>query len=211
MLSSEEIRKFIFMNYKEVLQYFKENNIRTKANKEITHKELRTAIQVMLQKHPNCRWRSEKIKKRYYYLQYEAVIWLRDVYFNNYETDFLDKDIQWFKDRICWYQNSLSNAKIEFPKFDLKIEPMTKLELAKFFNKDISVIRKALLKMEKDNSTKDRNYLNGKRYLSVPEIEWLLKNKFKKKYLELLEEYKMQLTELAKANGSFYDNYFGRN
>ena len=211
MLSSEEIRKFIFMNYKEVLQYFKENNIRTKADKEITHMELRAAIQVMLQKHPSCRWRSEKIKKRYYYLQYEAVIWLRDVYFNNYETDFLDKDIQWFKDRICWYQNSLSNAQIEFPKFDLKIEPMTKLELAKFFDKDISVIRKALLKMEKDNSTRDRNYLNGKRYLSVSEIEWLLKNKFKKKYLELLEAYKMQLTEIAKANGSFYDNYFGRN
>lgn len=39
MISSEELRKYIFMNYKEVLQYFKENDIKTKGLKEITHKD----------------------------------------------------------------------------------------------------------------------------------------------------------------------------
>lgn len=211
MLSSEEIRKLIFMNYKEVLQYFNENNVRTRANKEITHKELRTAVQIMLRKHPTCRWRSEKIKKRYYYLQYEAVIWLRDVYFNNYETDFLDKDIQWFKDRIDWYQKSLNKAGVKYPKMDFNLIPMSRKKLELFFKKKSTSITNAILEMEKYKNKKDRNYINDKLYLSVPEIEWLLKNKFKKKYLELLEEYKMQLTELAKANGSLYDNYFGRN
>ena len=211
MISSEEIRKLIFMNYKEILQYFKENNIKTKSNNEITHKELRTAIEIMLKKHPTCRWRSEKVKKQYFYLQYEAVIWLRDVYFNNYETDFIDKDIEWFVNRICWYQNSLKNAGIEYPKMNLQLEPMTKKELANYFNKDISIVKRAILEMEQIKKSKDRNYINGKLYLSVPEIEWLLKNKFKNKYLELLEKYKMQLTELTIANGSYYDNYFGRN
>lgn len=211
MISSEEIRKLIFMNYKEVLQYFKENNVRTKSNKEITHMELRAAIQVMLKKHPTCRWRSEKIKKEYYYLQYEAVIWLRDVYFNNYETDFIDKDIEWFENRICWYQNSFKNAGIEYPKMNFQLEPMTKKELAKFFGRKNTSIKYAISDIEKFKNSKDRIYINGKLYLSVPEIEWLLKNKFKNKYLELLEKYKMQLTELAIANGSYYDNYFGRN
>lgn len=100
MTSSEELRKYIFMNYKEVLQYFIENDIKTKHGKEITHKDLRTAVLTMNEKHSQCRWQSEKLRKKYYYLQYEGVIWLRDVYFNNYKTKLIDKDVQWFEERI---------------------------------------------------------------------------------------------------------------
>ena len=37
------------------------------------------------------------------------------------------------------------------------------------------------------------------------------KNVFKKKYLKLLEKYKMQLTELYIKRGYIYDEFFGRN
>lgn len=55
MISSKELRKYILMNYKEILQYFKENNIKTKGGKEISHKDLRTAVLLMNEKHHLCR------------------------------------------------------------------------------------------------------------------------------------------------------------
>lgn len=211
MVSSEEIRKLIFMNYKEILQDFKENNIKTKAGKEITHKDLRTAILIMLEQHPSCRWQSEKIKKRYYYLQYEAVIWLREVYFNNYEIKFIDKDIKWFEERIKWYIETLEKNHIEYPKMDCHLKPMTKRELSKYFNRGSSSIQQAIIEMEKIANNKNRVYNNGTLQINEEQIKWLLKNKFKTKYLQLLEEYKMVLTEIFKANGGYYDNYFDRN
>lgn len=42
-------------------------------------------------------------------------------------------------------------------------------------------------------------------------IEWLCKNVFKQKYLELLENYKMELTEKYIEAGYIYDNYFNLN
>ena len=42
-------------------------------------------------------------------------------------------------------------------------------------------------------------------------VEWLCKNVFKKKYLELLEEYKMELTEKYIEAGYPYDHFFGKN
>ena len=51
--------------------------------KEITHKDLRYAVYVMLKKHTTCRWRSEKILSRRYYILDEGYKWLRYVYFQN--------------------------------------------------------------------------------------------------------------------------------
>ncbi|WP_304818923.1 hypothetical protein [uncultured Clostridium sp.] len=211
MVSSEEIRKLIFMNYKEILEDFRENNIKTKAGKEVTHKDLRTAILIMLDQHPSCRWQSEKIKKRYYYLQYEAVIWLREVYFNNYEIKFIDKDIKWFEERIKWYIDTLEKNNIKYPQIDYHLKPMTKRELTKYFDRGLSSIQQAIIEMEQITNCKNRNYKNGTLQINEVQIEWLLKNKFKTKYLQLLEEYKMVLTEIFKANGGYYDNYFDRN
>ena len=41
-------------------------------------------------------------------------------------------------------------------------------------------------------------------------IEWLCKNVFNQKYLELLEKYKMELTELYIEKGYIYDEFFGK-
>lgn len=199
------------MNYKEILEDFRENNIKTKAGKEVTHKDLRTAILIMLDQHPSCRWQSEKIKKRYYYLQYEAVIWLREVYFNNYEIKFIDKDIKWFEERIKWYIDTLEKNNIKYPQIDYHLKPMTKRELTKYFDRGLSSIQQAIIEMEQITNCKNRNYKNGTLQINEVQIEWLLKNKFKTKYLQLLEEYKMVLTEIFKANGGYYDNYFDRN
>lgn len=165
----------------------------------------------MNEKHPLCRWQSEKFRKRYYYLQYEGVIWLRDVYFNNYKTKLIDKDVQWFEERILWYQNTLSKNNIEYSIMNFQLTPMSKKELAKFFKRDVSTIKKAITEMEQQTNFKNRNYHNGILYIDVDQILWLLKNKFKRTYIKFLEKYKMELTEIYKANGGFYDNYFDRN
>ena len=49
---------------------------------------------------------------------------------------------------------------------------------------------------------------NGKYVISKEGIEWLCKNCFKQKYLELLEEYKMELTEKYIQAGYLYDYFF---
>lgn len=54
------------MNYKEILEDFQKRKMKTKKGAEISHTDLRYAIQVMNEKHSSCRWQSEKIKKRYY-------------------------------------------------------------------------------------------------------------------------------------------------
>ena len=42
-------------------------------------------------------------------------------------------------------------------------------------------------------------------------VKWIWKNVFKQKYLELLEKYKMELTELYIEAGYPYDNFFWKN
>ena len=88
---------------------------------------------------------------------------------------------------------------------------MTKRELTKYFDRGLSSIQQAIIEMEQITNCKNRNYKNGTLQINEVQIEWLLKNKFKTKYLQLLEEYKMVLTEIFKANGGYYDNYFDRN
>lgn len=43
------------------------------------------------------------------------------------------------------------------------------------------------------------------------QVEWICKNVFKQKYLEILEEYKMELTELYIEAGYLYDYFFEKN
>ena len=48
-----------------------------------------------------------------------------------------------------------------------------------------------------DNCMKKYKFLvNKKVIISKKGVEWICKNVFKQKYLELLEKYKMELTEL---------------
>lgn len=94
---------------------------------------------------------------------------------------------------------------------DFQLKPMTKKELEKFFKRYISTIKKAIIEMEQQTNCKNRNYHNGTLYIGEKQILWLLKNEFKRTYIKFLEEYKMKLTEIYKANGGFYDNYFDRN
>ena len=65
--------------------------------------------------------------------------------------------------------------------------------------------------MLKSTSEKYRYKKNNIFFISKEGIEWLCKNCFKQKYLELLEQYKMELTEQYIASGYIYDNFFGKN
>ena len=185
--------------------------MKTKKGAKISHTDLRYAIQVMNEKHSSCRWQSEKIKKRYYYIQYEGVIWLREVYFSGYESKLIDKDVVWFRNRIQWYQQQFDKNNIEYPKFELKINDMTKKELSIYLNKSVITIENGLRDYEKATGENIRKYEDGELKISESAIEWLIKNKYKNKYLQLLEDYKMQLTEIYKKNGGYYDNFLGRN
>ena len=211
MPSSEDIRKLIFMNYKEILEDFQKRKMKTKNGVEISHNDLRYAVQVMNKKHSSCRWQSEKIKKRYYYIQYEGVVWLREVYFSEYDSKLIDKDLIWFKNRIQWYQQQFDKNNIEYTKFELKINDMTKKELSIYLNKSVSTIENGLRDYEKATGENIRKYEDGELKISEFTIEWLIKNKYKNKYLQLLEDYKMLLTEIYKKNGGYYDNFLGRN
>lgn len=63
-----------------------------------------------------------------------------------------------------------------------------------------------------DNGFSNYKYLdNNKVIISRKGVEWICKNVFKQKYLELLEKYKMELTELHIKVGYPYDIFFGRN
>ena len=85
----------IFLSYKKILIRLKLLNITTKNGKEITHKDLRKAITVMNKKHPSCRWQSEKLKSKRYYILIEGFYWLIYVYFQN-EKNQIDADIDFF-------------------------------------------------------------------------------------------------------------------
>ena len=53
--------------------YFFINFILTFTNgKEVKHVDLRKAVDVMLKKHPTCRWRSEKVRSRKYFILVEG-------------------------------------------------------------------------------------------------------------------------------------------
>ncbi len=62
----------IFLTYEKILYRFKVLNITTKHGKEISHLDLRKAVDAMIKKHPYCRWRSEKIRSKKYFVLIEG-------------------------------------------------------------------------------------------------------------------------------------------
>lgn len=196
----------IFMSYEKILSRLKLIGIKTKGGKEISHKDLRYAVSIMLKKHPTCRWRSEKIKSRRYVILYEAYLWLIHVYFQT-EKSQIDADIDFFECRIKAYEELL---KIEHNENwwneDMKIK-----QLCDYFNRKENTVRKAIKKMCDNGFEQYKFLVDGKVLISSKGVEWICKNVFKQKYLELLEKYKMELTEKYIKAGYPYDHFFGRN
>lgn len=160
----------------------------------------------MLKKHPTCRWRSEKVRSRKYFILVEGYEWIKYVYFEK-EKSLIDADVEFFETRIKLYADFL---KVEHNE-NWWNEDMDIKQLEKYFNKAESSIRKAIKKMC-DNGFSNYKYLdNNKVVISSRGVKWICKNVFKQKYLELLEKYKMELTELYIKAGYPYDHFFHRN
>ena len=123
------------------------------------------------------------------------------------EKSLIDADVEFFETRIKLYEDFLE---VERNK-NWWNEDMDIKQLEKYFNRTESSIRKAIKKMC-DNGFSNYKYLENNRVIiSRKGVEWIGKNVFKQKYLELLEKYKMELTELYIKAGYPYDHFFGRN
>ena len=84
-------------------------------------------------------------------------------------------------------------------------------QFKKNFNRSNSSIKKAIRKMC-DSGFYNYKYIdNNKVVISSEGVKWLCKNVFKQKYLELLEKYKIELTEMYIGRGYVYDEFFGMN
>lgn len=204
--NNEEIYDSIFLTYEKILTRLNILGVTTKSGKEITYTDLKKAINVMLEKHPSCRWRSERIKNRKYLILIEGYCWIRFVYFQK-EKSLLDADIEFFENRIKQYEDIL---KIEDEE-NWWNENMNIRELCKYFNKKEVTIRKAIKRMCDSYRSEYKSYMNDRIIINKNGVEWLAKNVFKDKYLELLVRYKMELTERYIQAGYPYDEYFGKN
>ena len=205
-VNSEQALDSIFLSYDKILKKLHQLGLTTKQGKEITELDLRKAIDVMLEKHPTCRWRSEKIKSRKYFILIEGYYWLLNVYFQK-EKSLIDADIDFFEDRIKQYEELL---KVENNQNWWK-ENMDIKQLCKYFDRKETTIRKAIKQMCDNGFGQYKFLINNKAVISSKGVKWLCKNVFKKKYLELLEKYKMELTELYIEKGYIYDEFFGKN
>ena len=203
---SEQILDSIFLSYNKILKRLRSLGVTTKHGKEISHTDLRKAINVMLKKHPTCRWRSEKIESRKYFVLIEGFAWLNQVYFQK-EKSLIDADIDFFENRIKQYEELL--------KTDLDRhwwnEDMDIKQLCEYFNRKDVTVRKAIKRMCDSGLGKYKCLVGSKVVISKEGVKWICKNVFKQKYLELLEKYKMELTELYIKAGYPYDNFWGRN
>ncbi len=196
----------IFLSYNKILKTFKLIRVTTKNGKEITHVDLRKAIDVMLKKHPTCRWRSEKVRSRKYFVLIEGYSWLNQVYFQQ-EKSLTDADVDFFEDRIGQYEKLLNVEHNE----NWWNEDMNINQLCEYFNRKDITVRKAIKKMCDSGFSECKFLVNIKVIISKEGVEWLCKNIFKQKYLELLEKYKMELTEKYIEAGYPYDNFFWKN
>ncbi len=190
----------IFLSYEKILFRLKTLNIKTKNGKEITHKDLRKAISVMIHKHPSCRWKAEKVRSKYHFILYEGYLWLIYVYFQS-EKSQIDADINFFELRIKEYEKLLNIDSKSFWNRDMPL-----LDLENYFGRKQDTINRAITKICKENLENTFKYYdNDKIIISREGIEWLCKNYFKRKYLQLLEIYKMKLTEKFIEAGYIYD------
>ena len=204
-INSEQALDNIFLSYDKILKRLQLLGITTKHGKEVKHVDLRKAVDVMLKKHPTCRWRSEKVRSRKYFILVEGYEWIKRVYFE--KKSLIDADVDFFETRIKLYEDIL---KVEHNE-NWWNEDMDIKKLEKYFNRTESSIRKAIKKMC-DNGFSNYKYLENNRVIiSRKGVEWICKNVFKQKYLELLEKYKMELTELYIKAGYPYDYFFYRN
>ena len=96
----------MFLSYDKILYKLNIQNIKTKNRNDITHKDLRYAIQIMQRKHKKCRWKSEKIRSRNFYILIEGYYWLINVYFNS-NMKLIDADIKFFEELIKQYEEVL--------------------------------------------------------------------------------------------------------
>lgn len=69
--SERELDK-IFLSYKKILDRFRLLNVTTRHGKEISHLDLRKAVDTMVKKHPSCRWRSIKVRSNRYLVLIEG-------------------------------------------------------------------------------------------------------------------------------------------
>ncbi len=196
--SQTELEK-IFMSYDRVLYKLNLIGIKTKGGKEITHKDLRQAVTIMNKKHPTCRWKQNKLIDRKNYILVEGFYWLTDVYFQK-EKSIIDADIDFFITRIKQYEDLLKVTPKNFWNDDMYV-----YELPNYFNRVPGTIKNGIIKMNKATNNLYKYYENGTAKISKEGIEWLCKNCFKHKYLELLEQYKMELTEIYIEKGYPYD------
>lgn len=123
------------------------------------------------------------------------------------EKSLIDADIDFFENRISQYEELL---KIQHDKNWLN-EDMDIKQLCEYFDRRDINVRKAIKKMCKSGFSEYKFLVNNKVVVSSRGVEWLCKNVFKQKHLELLEKYKMELTELYIEAGYPYDIFSGRN
>lgn len=205
-IDSQQTLDSIFLSYNKILNRLHSLGITTKHGKEISHIDLRKAIDVMVEKHPTCRWKSEKIRSRKYFVLIEGYYWLTQVYFQK-EKSLIDADIDFFKLRIKQYEELL---KIEHNE-DWWNEDIDIKQLCRYFNKEDTTVRKAIKKMCDSGLGEYKFLIANKVVISSKGVEWICKNVFKQKYLELLEKKKMELTEKYIKAGYIYDHFFHRN
>ena len=198
--SERELEKICLSCYK-ILRNFKILEIRTRNGNEITDKDLRQAINIMEKKHLNCRWKYRKRRKNDTVILKEGYLWLIHVYFQNKQRQ-IDADIDFFITMIKEYEKVLKVAPKTLWDKDLYVD-----ELKEYFNRCAGTIKNNIIKMNKATNGIYRYKKDGKYIISKQGIEWLCKNCFKQKYLELLEDYKMELTEQFMAAGYLYDNF----
>ena len=205
-VDSEQFFDSIFLSYNKILERLHVLGIATKNGKEISELDLRRAIDVMIKKHPTCRWRSEKIRSKKYFVLVEGYYWLTQVYFQK-EKSLIDADIDFFKLRIKQYEELLKvdhNENYWNEDMDIK-------QLCRYFNREDITVRKAIKKMCNNGLGEYKFLDDNKVVISKDGVEWICKNAFKHKYLELLEKYKMELTEKYIEAGYPYDNFFWKN
>ena len=203
---SQQILDSIFLSYNKILKRLHTLGLTTKHGKEISEMDLRKAIDVMIKKHPICRWRSEKIRSRKYFILVEGYYWLTQVYFQK-EKSLIDVDIEFFKLRIKQYEELLKvdhNENYWNEDMDIK-------QLCEYFNRKDITVRKAIKEMCDSGLEEYKFIVDNKVVIPKEGVKWICKNVFKQKYLELLEKYKMELTELYIKAGYPYDNFFGKN
>lgn len=205
-IDTQQILDSIFLSYNKIFKKLHNLGLTTKHGKEISEMDLRKAIDVMVEKHPTCRWRSEKIRNKKYFVLIEGYYWLTQVYFQK-EKSLVNADVDFFEDRIRQYEELL---KVEHNE-NWWSEDMDIKQLCEYFNRKDITVRKAIKKMCNSGLEKYKLLVNKKVVISKEGVEWICKNVFKQKYLELLEKYKMELTELYIKAGYPYDNFFHKN